>query len=224
MNLNRFTKKEILWLAQNKCKHSHTYLEHPKCLGIDNPPDSPIFERIGHLDIESTNLKANFALIISYAIKIDGGEIIGRAIKPSELRNRTYDRALLEECVADMRKFDRITTYYGGDFRFDIPVLRTRCIHFRLDFPLYKEIKVTDVYSIVKKKINLHRRGLATVCDFFDIPAKNNPLKPAIWTGVMAGHQDAIDYVWEHNKEDVCSLEAVYNLLMPYVNRANTSI
>ncbi len=189
----------------------------------ENPDTSPLKERVGHLDIETTNLKANFAIVISYAIKCEKG-ILGRAITPDEMHKGIYDKNLLADCVKDMKTFDRLVVYWGKDRRFDIPTLRTRCIYYGLDFPLYKDIKVTDMWDAAKNKLNLHSRRLEAVCEFYNIPAKKHPLKPSLWIDVMSGKKKALDWVWEHNKEDVISLEAVYNLLTPYMAKSNTSI
>jgi len=225
INLARLKKDEIVWLYTHRCKHGHRYTEHLPCYEKEKPQiENPIYERIGHLDIEALNLKANFGICFSYAIKEDGGEIIGRSVTPKEMRSGKYDKPLLKELCNELKGFDRITVYYGGDYRYDLPFLRTRCLHYNIPFPLYKDIKVTDVYTIVKKKLCLHRNRLQTVCDFFGIPSKAHPIDYKVWIDAFNGNKKALDYIFEHNKEDVISLEAVYRLLTPYNNRSMASV
>jgi len=215
-------KDEILWLYNNRCKHSHRYIEHLPCLEQEKPSHSPISERIGHLDIESSNLKATYGIVFSYAIKEDGGKVLGRCLRPEEIHKGIYDKNLLKECVEDMRKFDMLTGWYCE--KFDIPFLRSRALFYRLDFPLYKEVKVCDVWKIAKYKLCLHSNRLETVCEFYGIPAKTHPMQPRQWVDALSGKKDALDFIWEHNKEDVVSLEQAYNLLINYVGRQTKSI
>jgi len=224
LNLNRLRKDEILWLNNHYCRHGHSYLEHQNCIEVEKPNMCPISEKVGFLDIETTGLQATYAYVNSYAIKELNGKMIGRALTPKEILNGKYDKELLKECVADMRKFDKLITYYGGDYRFDLPILRTRSIYWGIDFPLYKEIKVIDLYSIVKKKLNLHSKRLGVVCDFFGIPSKEHKMSPKVWSAAHIGQKWALNWIWKHNQEDCISTEKLYLKMIDFVGRQNTSI
>jgi len=220
MNLNRLKKEEILWLHNHKCKHGHTFLEHPQCV----PEKYPISEKVGFFDIETTGLKGDYCFILSYCLKEVGGKILGRVLSPQEIRSGVFDRKLLAEMIKDIRKFDKIVGYYSGDFRFDIPIIRTRAIKHGIDFPLYKEVKAVDLYPIVKKKLNLHNRRLGTVCSFFGIEAKGHMMSPDVWAGAISGNKKSLNYVFTHNKEDVISTEKLYNKIIEFVGQVNASI
>jgi len=224
LNLKRLKKDEILWLASHKCRHGHYFIEHLNCFLIENPQSSPLYEHIGILDIETTGLKGDYGFILSYAIKELDGKVIGRVLAPQEIREGKFDEQLLRECVVNMRKFDKLITYYGGDFRFDVPTIRTRAIKYKIDFPLFKEIKVVDLYSIVKKKLNLHNRRLGTVCSFFDIESKEHKMNPDIWSGAISGNKKALKWIWTHNIEDCISTEKLYKRIIDYVGAQNQSI
>ena len=216
-------KEEIAYLYNHYCKHGHRFIEHPKCisqLGQNNP----LCEKLGFLDIETTGLKGTYAYVLSYCIKEDNGKILGRHLTKREIHSETYDKNLLKELINDMRKFDKLVTYYGGDYRFDLPILRTRALYWGLDFPLYKEIKGVDLYSIVKKKFNLHSNKLGVVCDFFGIQAKGHPMNPRVWFGANAGNERNLEWVFTHNKEDVCSTEKLYHKIFEYDSPKNSSI
>lgn len=214
MNLRTLKKAELLYMATHRCKHNHTFLEHPGC--YQKPP-----EKIGFFDIEASGLNADFALMLSYCIKVQDGKILGSVIKPKELASSTPDKRVLEDCVKDLRKFDKVVTYYGTNF--DLPFVRTRCLLYGIDFPVYKEIQHTDCFYWAKSKLNLHRKRLQVVCDFLGIPSKGHPMIPNIWTSAMTGNKKSLKYILEHNEEDVVSLEEVYHRLIDYTaNRSNS--
>lgn len=216
--LKDLKKEDILKRAKYICEHGHNGLSHPQCY-VNNIQGG---ERIGILDIECSGLKASFAKILSYCIKEYDGPIIGRALTTQEVRGKEKDSTLIKELVTDMGKFDRLVTFYGS--RFDIPFIRTRAVHFGIDFPSFGEIVHTDIYDIIKHKFKLHRSSLEASCEFFDIPAKGHRLSPEIWDDCTIGEKKALEYVLEHNKEDVISTELLFKRVMPYTKIKKTSI
>lgn len=181
-------------------------------------------EKIGFLDIEASNLSADFGYVFSYALKVIDGPIMGRVLKPNEIKKFIFDKKLMEELVIDLRQFDRIVTHYGTDRKFDIPFLRTRCLKYNLDFPCNKSIYVEDTFIMARSKLRLSRNRLENICDFLGIEAKNHKLNPPIWQKAMAGHKASLEYIWLHNKEDVISLEEVWKKIFQYVHHNKISI
>lgn len=222
--IKRISKREVEWLAFHNCKHGHDYLTHYQCFLDEKPLDSPFVESIGHLDIEASNLNADFGYMLSYAIKVDGGDILGRALRPKEIKDGTFDKVLVAELARDIRMFHRVTVYYGGDHRFDLPFIRTRALYHRVEFPLYRDVFCTDCWPIVRNKLRLHRNGLVNICELLGIEAKTHQMKPRLWCMAQMGDQASLDYIWEHNKEDVVSLEGVYHAIKDYVPTAKRSI
>jgi len=216
--LRGLPKQTILRLSRQTCVHGHSLVAHPKCLRKELGKE----EKIGFVDIEASNLSATFGYIISYCIKEADGPIIERVLSPKDIKKHTFDKQLMKQFIIDSRKFDRLLGYYST--KFDIPFLRTRCVYFGLDFPLYSEIKHTDVYYIVRNKLNLHRNRLETACEFFDIPCKGHRLNPTIWQRAMSGEKKALDYILQHNREDVISLELLYNKVNLFVQQTKRSI
>jgi len=218
MNMSRLTKERLVWLATHRCKHRHFYIEHLSCYEKEQVTE---IERLGFLDIEASNLDADFGIVLSYCIKPLDQPSLKRLITPRELASKDLDKALMIDCIADMRKFDRLVTYYGTGF--DIPFVRTRAMLHRLDFPVFREIKHTDVYYWVRNKLRLHRKRLEVVCDFLGIPAKGHPMIPPIWTAALTGNKKALNYILTHNLEDVESLQEVYKRMLEFTaNRAVT--
>ena len=223
---------------QNKMKYAETmYGKRPtgemffnmrnekgqfSCHTPNGVPLNPANEKIGFFDLESTNLVASYGLMMSYCIKELNGPLIKNCITTKEMRSPIKDKRLLNDMCKDMLKFDRIITYYGTGF--DIKFSRARALLWDLDFPLYKSVKHTDAYYIVKHKIKLHSHKLEAVCDFFGIPAKDHKLNPVVWADAMVGTKSALDYVLVHNVEDVICLEALYKKLNGHFRIDNRTI
>lgn len=228
INFNKLLKQEILWLYNHNCKaHGHRYTEHMHCFEKERGDikDCQIqTERVGFLDIETTNLHATFGYIFSYAFKEVGCEPVGRVLRPNEIRKGVFDKILMKEFVANTKGIDRYIVYWGRDGRFDIPFLRTRALHWNLDFPGYRELYVTDAYDAVRMKLRLHRRRLETACEFLQIPCKQHRLNPQVWQRAMAGDQKSLTYIYKHNLEDVYSLEALWLKLERFVRKSRLSL
>lgn len=229
LNLKKLTRAQIDWLILNHCRHHHSYLDHQACYFSEKPLDSPIAEKIAFLDIESSNLKASFGVVLCYAIKARGvdadkGGLITRTIVEADVKSGRYDRNILSNLMSDLKEFDRVCVYWGRDRRHDLPFLRTRALKAGINFPEYGSIYVLDLYDWAKNKLSLHSYRLETVCKEFGIPAKGHPLTGDIWLRAMAGKKDALDYITTHCAEDVICLEPVYNILEPYVRGGKVSI
>ena len=136
--VTKLKKTELIWLGTHKCEHSHTYLEHYGCFLREFPEGNPLQIRTGYLDIEVFGgFNASFGYMNCYCIK-DGhsDKVYGSQITKKELQNiNILDKRVVQDCVKDMKKFDRIVTYYGT--KFDIPFIRTRALHHDIHFPLY---------------------------------------------------------------------------------------
>lgn len=218
-------KKELVWLGKHRCKkHSHTYLEHYDCYLKENPPE----DKIGFLDIESSNLKATFGIVYTYAIKELDGKLYQGSVSIKDLRNAEYDKNLLKKLIDDLQHFSRVIGHYFTDYRFDLPFLRTRAVKWGLDFPEYKFMSANDTYSVLKAKFKLHSNRMETACEFFDIPAKGHKMKPDIWLKMITGNpklmKQALAYIMKHNIEDVYSTEALWKRIEKYSLKGNRSI
>lgn len=215
----RLTRQQLEWLATHTCKaHRVSYLEHYNCFVRENPAESPWHESIGYFDIETTGLKADFHYVLSYAIlDNDTKKIWGRTLTSKEILNGTFDKKLLKELITNLNRFDRIVVHYGSDYRFDIPFVRTLCVHYGYRFPLYRDIFVTDTQPILRAKFCLSSNRLGAACKFFGIPAKNHPIEEPIWKRASIGDPKALRFIWKHNVEDVISLRALYKKIKPYI-------
>lgn len=234
LNFNKLKKREMLWLFSNKCKHGHRYTEHPMCFFDEKRDmDSPIKERIGFLDIETTNFKAAFGIVISWAILEKDGKLFSDKITRKEVVRESKsllntkvraDERILKSFSQTALTFDKLCVYWGKNRRHDVPYLRTRCIKLGIRFPIYGEVITVDVYDWARNFLSLSNYRLGTVCKEFGIPAKGHDMTPEHWIKATMGNEKAIEYIDIHCKEDVVALGGAYDLLEPFARLQRTSI
>lgn len=219
LNLNKLSKKEILQLWNSRCKHGHRYLSHYNCY----LKEQNIKERVGFLDIETSNLKANFGIVYSYAIKCKDNEVIYyRVITQKELHSNKMDKQVVKDCIRDMLRFDRIITHYGT--KFDLPYLRTRAIIHNLRFPGYGELKHTDVYYLAKRLLCVHSNRQNTIAEALSGETIKTRLDNHHWVKGLQGNKKSLKYILDHNIADVIELERNYHKFTGYAKQTNRSI
>lgn len=224
LNPHKLLKRDLIWLHTHYCRHGHTYGSHYACFLEEKPDTAPFQEKIGFFDIEASDLNAGFGYMISYALEELDGPMLGRVLTPKEILSGTFDRKIIKEAVADIKKFDRVIVHWGKDRRYDLPFLRSRALKFGVDFPLYKEVFCQDTWDMCKAKLCLKSNGLKYVCKFLGITVKTHPLIPEVWQLAGIGRQKELNHIWEHNKEDVQSTQALWKKLHEFVPKSKTSI
>jgi uncharacterized protein YprB with RNaseH-like and TPR domain len=160
--------------------------------------------------------------MLSYCIKRRGGEILKRSITPGDIKAHRFDLPLCQQFLEDIGDFDRLVTYYGTGY--DMPFIRTRCLFHKLDAPAAGSVFHTDLYYTVRNRLKLHRNRMEVACDILDIPSKGHRLTPQVWQRAQAGDQKSIDYVVQHNIEDVESLSQLWDRLYGQFKVNKTSI
>jgi len=220
--LSHLSKKEIIYRATHRCRHYHTYLEHPDCRLTEDPQP----ERIGFLDIESSALEATFGMVLCYAILDDAtGKIYKKSITPTEVRKKNIrDRNVIVQCIQDMNQFDRLITFRGT--KFDLPFLRTRAGIWNLEFPRFGEIKHQDIYYILKFKFRFPwgKNSLEYACRVLLGESHKTHQVPSDWLSAMQGDSKAIKYIVDHCIADVRETQRLYRAIVKYARAKNTSI
>jgi uncharacterized protein YprB with RNaseH-like and TPR domain len=228
------------------CIHRQPIENHPNCFkkglikglipqAVEENKRIPWFIRnkdeIGYLDIETDGLTVDFSTMLSWCIKRKDGGVSWDVISKQELFNLEFDERLVRSCVAELKRYKIIVTYFGT--RFDNSFLRAKCLHYGIDFPGYvDEVVVTktgreiykanaelyhfDLFYLVKSKLgSLSRKSLDNVCDYLNIEGKT-PLRKSTWRKAKYGDPTSIAEVLEHNIGDVKILEELHNKLYPF--------
>lgn len=171
----------------------------------------PSRTRVGILDIESSGLRADFAVTFCVVIKIFGRneiKVFKMDIRPRNMMES--EKKMLKELVHFLRGLDGIVTYYGQGF--DLPFLRTRMLAHGLTSYIRK-MRHLDLYFTVRGKLLLSRNRLMNVIELIQtsdgtVPDKGR-VEPAKWMKVIyAGDESALQEVVDHCVEDVLALEA----------------
>jgi uncharacterized protein YprB with RNaseH-like and TPR domain len=220
--VQQMTKAEIVRLANNMCEHSHTYLDHYNCYLKENPEQ----KKIGFYDIETSNLDADFGVILSYAIKTAGkDEYLEGCIKKADIfkaKAGDEDRQVVKQLVADLQKYDLLIGYYSS--RFDMPFIRTRALTCGIDFPEYGAIKHIDLYFTVRGKFKLSSNRLENACRVILGKTEKTRVDGKYWRAATRGNVSALKYITEHNRYDVDDLEKLYNKVIGFRRKAENSI
>ncbi len=219
--IHRMKKADILALNKMRCEaHGVPYLQHPNCWRKEVVPN----ERVGFLDIESSNLTASFGVMICYCILDDQSDMIYKdQICKKELFDKTVrDRRVIESLCRDIRRFDTIITFYGT--KFDVPFCRTRALVHGLDFPEFGEVRHKDVYYMVKSKLRLHSNRLEAACNAVFGHSAKTGLSPAIWVDAQCGDPEAIRYIVDHCEKDVEELKRLYYKLKNFAKPTDRSL
>jgi len=194
-------KKDLLKYTTGRCKHHHTYAEHPGCWWKEQEK-KPI---VGYIDIETSNLNANYGMIITYCIlNKDTDEIIWNTVDINDVRNGDFDKQLCKQLIKDLLKFDVIKGYWSTGF--DIPYMRSRCLKWKLDFPVYKAIDHKDVYYMVKRLLRINKNSLEAATKFLGISGKNHVHADQWMAALMCTGEKqtkAMQYILDHNMKDV---------------------
>ncbi len=218
MNLSGFNKKELLKMASLKCKHGHSYLEHPNCYLAERGTE----KKIGYLDIETGGLNANFNYVLTWVIKTRGIEEYKMGvIDQKNILAFNFDKEILKKLRDALAEYDLIVTYYGT--RFDVPFIRTRVLSHKLKFLPFGAVQHKDVYYMVKNRLKLHRSSLESACAIFGIKGKNH-IKGNFWMRAVIGDPKSLEYVLDHNKKDCVILEKLHNKLLEYVRDTTRSL
>lgn len=229
MPIHRLKKDDWVWLFTHHCKHGHRYTEHYACYLKDYPNmvhPSDIVERVGFLDIETSNLDANFGIILTYCIKVGGQKtILTGTVKKSDITKYPADKTdtgVVKQLVGDMLKFDRIVTHYGS--RFDIPFIRTRALYDGIDFPQFGSIRQDDTWIMARKKLKLNSNRLDVIARAVLGKTDKTRIEFSNWIAGTRGDEKAIAKILQHNRYDVTDLEKIWLKLRGFSRFTRTSI
>ena len=104
--VHRLKKDTLIWLNNHYCeKHRHTYLQHYQCY-LDEKPET---EKTAVLDIETSNLKADYGIVLTWCLKPLGKKTLFDVITPADIakgRNGDEDRRVVRSCIDACLQYD----------------------------------------------------------------------------------------------------------------------
>jgi len=168
-------------------------------------------------DLESSNLNADFSIMLSAVVKPFGREpIVFRGDNyPSWKQSRTNDSYIVRDVAEELGKHAIIVTHYGSSGAFDLPYLRAKMVHHGIA-PMPTMFGV-DTYRIAKANFKVSSRRLQNLVSYFDIGDKGG-VEGALWMeAAYDGTKKAMDEIVEHNIIDVLVLEKLACVTFPYL-------
>ncbi len=207
-----------------RCIHRHTIKTHPNCFkkGLIKRDDWWHDKKIAYLDIEASDLNANWGMMLTWCVKYRNDKNIRKGvITKKEIFDCKFDKRIIKELMEELKNVDIVVTYYGTGF--DLPFLRTRAIYYDIDFPAFGSIYHWDLYYKVRSKLKTHRKSLEVVTKFFGIEGKTH-LEPEMLFKAQYGDKKAMKELVHHNEEDVNILETLHNKLWRHAKWIRKSI
>jgi len=217
-NINCINSLQRSWLHEHGCTHRHSYLRHFNC--FLNEWD--MHEDIAFLDIETSNLKANFGIVLCWCILDDKGNLYEDRLTKKDIMSGQEDKRCVQSCINTLSYFDRVVTHYGTYF--DIPFLRTRSLIHKLDFFPHGYLYHTDTWKMAKRSLCLHSNRQDVIAESLYGKTVKTRISHPDWRKAMLGDVKAMDEVVDHCEKDVIDLKKNYYTLLPYCKIIRSSV
>ena len=166
-------------------------------------------------DLETSNLQADFSILLSAVIKPFGcPPIVFRADSyKAWTTDRANDREIVEAVANELRKHAIVISHYG--INFDVPYLRAKMVKHGLE-PLPQMFGI-DSWVIARKNFQVSSRRLKNLANYFDIGEKE-PVEGGLWmAAAYNGNKEAMDKIVSHNIVDCEVLEKLAAITFPYL-------
>lgn len=217
-NIKNASNMQYQWLYEYGCKHRHRFSKHFSCF----LKQYNLEEKIGFLDIECSNLKANFGIILCWCILDEAGKIQEDVLNKEDVISGKEDTRIVQSCIDTMMKFDRIVGHYSTYF--DIPFVRTRALIQGLEFPGQGKLFHTDVWKMARSKLCLHSNRQDVIAESLQGKTVKTRISHPAWRKAMMGDERAAAKVLNHCRKDVVDLKKNFYSLLPFVKLTRTSI
>lgn len=161
-------------------------------------------------DLETSNLNANFGIILCAVVKpFDGKAKVFRGDHyPTWKSHRSNDRALCVDVLRELERYDIWIAHNGTHF--DIPFLRTRLM--RTGVRMHQP-KIVDPVKLARRYLKLGYNSLEQVAAHFGLYGKTK-VEARYWLeATLDGSHIAMDYIVKHCIADVDLLEKVADKL-----------
>lgn len=171
--------------------------------------------RIGFLDIETTDLKANVGFMICWGLLLPDGTVLSDLITRREVMGPAIepDRRVVASCLKALKSVDCIIGYNSSIF--DIPFLRTRALAHGLSFPAYGQLLQLDLYFAAKSLLRTTNKRLGTISEFLGLTDKDS-YSIRRWNMARRGDEQALKDIFSHNISDLHITEDLFIALGPF--------
>ncbi len=218
LNIAKTKKQDLIWMSKHKCKHHMDYIQHYNCFIAEHPDN----QKVGYIDIECTNLKADFGIVLCYCIKDAASDKIYEKVITKKDLTTVLDKNVLKQCIEDMQRFDRLLGFYSS--RFDIKFLRTRAVALGLEFPEFGSIIHEDVYFMVRNRFCLSSNRLENACRALLGRTEKTRLDSIYWIKALTGDEESLKYILDHCEHDVTDLQKLHEKISDFSMKRDNSL
>lgn len=172
-------------------------------------------DTIGYFDIETSHLKGNFGIMLSWACcirDVQNGKItieydfIDRndVMWGMKHRNPDIDRPIIKTALQSISQCQLLVGhYFNGPKKMDMPFLRTRAAICGLEMPKYLKYRFMDTWGRGRALYSLTSNRLGMFGDIFGIEEEKTPVDFHTWRLAHWGDRQAMKYIVDHNIRDV---------------------
>jgi len=190
-------------------------------------------KKIGYLDVETTNLVANFGFMLSWAMYVRDTEnpkkdfitydvITKKDIDQSVKRRQiTMDKRILENLFIELEDMDLLVGHYFHGWRkMDMPFIRTRAAMCKIKTNVinHKKKRFADTWKMAHLLHKVHSYRLDVISHIFGIETEKTRLDEKQWQLARLGDDKALKYVIDHNIKDVQITYEVHRELEKYMS------
>lgn len=183
----------------------------------DFPKETPVIELdFVCFDLETTNLTADFSIILCACIKPFGKNAIVLRIDDYNSNwstKRMDDSKLIKAIATELSKHAIVITHYGS--KFDLPYLKAKMARYGLS-PLNPIFSI-DTWRLAKNNFQVSSRRLANMSTYFELGKKSGVEGPLWLKASMNGDKKSLDEIVEHNIQDVILLERLAAISFKYL-------
>lgn len=209
-------RSKIIKCPTIKTKEIPKYAEIQKNIREDFAVEPYTKLDIVSFDIETTNLTADFSVLLCACIKPFGRDAIVFRIDDYNKKwstERMDDSGIVKAIACELVKHAIIITHYGS--KFDLPYMKAKMSKYGL-IPLPPLFNI-DTWRIAKNNFQVSSRKLANLSRYFELGSKSG-VEGDLWLQAgMNGNVAALDKIIEHNIQDVILLEKLAAISFPYV-------
>lgn len=162
--------------------------------------------KIAVFDIETSDLVSNKGVLITAGVKILGEKPI-LFINKNLGKDGLDDREICVQLRNCLESMDMLVGFYS--LNFDVKMINSRLLFWgeRIIAPRLH----LDLYRLVKKYFNTHRRNLDTIAKYLGIEATKTHVDMSHWNAAkINGNPTAIKYIAEHNLIDLDVTEELF--------------
>jgi len=167
-------------------------------------------------DLETSNLKANFGVVLCGVYKPIDGKC--RVLRLDNFTDKwSEDRELVGALIAELSAPLVLVAHNG--VRFDRPFLNARAARWGLS-PLNPRGRIIDPVVVARRHFAMSWNGLESLSVFLQTEHRKHPVDGQLWLRAILDHdKSAMDEIVEHCVNDVLVLEEVVTQLQAYIGK-----